>query len=63
MVKNVYSLQVLHFPETEGYKIHVTHEVANVRPYIVCCIVRNIDLEQSSNMFKRFITLQVNYNF
>ncbi|XP_071945754.1 leucine-rich repeat-containing protein 47-like isoform X1 [Antedon mediterranea] len=35
----------------------VTKHTNNIRPYIVCCIVRNVDLEGGSN-FKQFLSVQ-----
>lgn len=40
-------------------EVTATKAAAGVRPYIVCCIVRDVNLEQG-NMFKKFITAQVN---
>lgn len=39
-------------------KIVVTDEVKDVRPYIVCCILRRLDLTREES-FKKFIALQV----
>ncbi|KAK3595782.1 hypothetical protein CHS0354_025419 [Potamilus streckersoni] len=50
-------IEVLYFPSEKGLTITVTPAVLSVRPYIVCCIVRNINL-QATNTFKNFITLQ-----
>ena len=50
-------MQVLHFDE--GVTIKVTPAVSEVRPYIVCCVIRKLNFHKSNNMFKRFITLQV----
>ncbi|KAL3858083.1 hypothetical protein ACJMK2_012697 [Sinanodonta woodiana] len=50
-------IEVLYFPSDKGLTITVTPAVLSVRPYIVCCIVRNINL-QATNTFKNFITLQ-----
>lgn len=52
-------LQVLRFSEDETKVVKVQPSVLDVRPYIVCCIFRNINFSQSVNMFKHFITLQV----
>ena len=43
---------------SDNVEIVITKEILDVRPYIVCCIVRDVDLEQG-NMLKRFITAQV----
>ncbi len=45
----------------DNVQVIVSKSVASVRPYIVCCIVKDVDLEQG-NMFKRFITAQVRYS-
>ncbi|XP_062607398.1 leucine-rich repeat-containing protein 47-like isoform X1 [Saccostrea cucullata] len=52
------ALNVLHFPDKGGLVVSVTPAVLSVRPYIVCCIVRNLDFQKTSNSFKQFITLQ-----
>ncbi|KAL4223455.1 RNA binding [Mactra antiquata] len=47
---------VIPYPKDDtGIQIQVTSAVLNVRQYIVCCIVRDLDL---SLKFKEFITLQ-----
>ncbi|ELT93616.1 hypothetical protein CAPTEDRAFT_180705 [Capitella teleta] len=56
MSKNL--MHVLKFDETSGVTVAVDDNVASVRPFIVCCVVRRLDLEKSNNMFKRFIALQ-----
>lgn len=53
------AIDVLHFPDEDGLIVSVTPAVVDVRPYIVCCIVRNLDLQKTANTFKQFITLQV----
>ena len=52
-------ISILRFHSEAGLVIEVTPAVLSVRQYIVCCIVRNLDLQRSNNMFKNFITLQV----
>ena len=52
-------MKVLHFQEEEGICIQITDSVMNIRPHIVCCVVRDIDFSKSKNLFKRFIKLQV----
>lgn len=37
--------------------IVVAPGVKEVRPYLVCCVIHNLDF--SGDLFKRFITLQV----
>lgn len=49
-------ISILHFNAENGFEIKVTPAVLTVRQYIVCCIVRDLDL---SSKFKSFITLQV----
>ncbi|KAL8610847.1 hypothetical protein ACOMHN_056702 [Nucella lapillus] len=52
-------MTVLKFPANDdGLVVEVESKVAAVRPYIVCCILRNLDFHQSNNMFKNFITKQ-----
>lgn len=53
------TIQVLKFKDSSGLTIKVEKEILGVRPYIVCCIVRHLDLNKSNNMFKRFFNLQV----
>lgn len=52
------SIDVLHFPDEDGLVVSITPAVLSVRPYIVCCIVKNLDLQKTANTFKQFITLQ-----
>ena len=53
-------MTVLHFPtDDSGLTIHAKNAVTAVRPYIVCVAIRNLDMSTESNMFKRFIALQV----
>ncbi|KAK6190850.1 hypothetical protein SNE40_002626 [Patella caerulea] len=58
LAKNMIS--VLRFPleDESGVTVSVQVPVVTVRPYIVCCIVRHLNLKKSLNMFKHFITLQ-----
>ncbi|KAJ8315879.1 hypothetical protein KUTeg_006570 [Tegillarca granosa] len=51
-------IRIVHFDKTEGVSVQVTPGAASTRPYIVCCIVRDLDLKKSLNIFKHFITLQ-----
>lgn len=54
-------VQVLKFEESEGeskaLEITVSDDVKEVRPYIVCCIVKRLDLSKES-IFKKFIAMQ-----
>jgi len=52
-------MNVVHFSTDESLVVQVTPEVLAVRPYIVCCVVRNLNFSKSSNMMRRFISLQV----
>jgi len=52
-------MKIVHFSTDESLVVQVTQEVLGVRPYIVCCIVRNLNFGKSKNMMRRFITLQV----
>ncbi len=54
-------MRILKLPEENGVVVKAMDTVASVRPYIVCCVVRNLDLQKSNNLFKRFITLQVTH--
>lgn len=44
--------------EGEPFRVTVLEDVKEVRPYIVACILKNLDLTKSNNMFKNFITVQ-----
>ncbi|XP_076453331.1 leucine-rich repeat-containing protein 47-like [Babylonia areolata] len=52
------TLTVLRFPANDGLVVKVESKVAAVRQYIVCCVLHNLDFNQSNNMFKNFITKQ-----
>ena len=52
-------MKVVHFSTDESFLIQVTADVLAVRPYVVCCVVRNLNFGKSKNMMRRFITLQV----
>lgn len=54
-------MTVLRFPTADGLVVYVEPKVAAVRPYIVCCILRDLDFYQSNNMFKNFITRQAGF--
>ena len=51
-------VKVVPFPGDDGTTITVHPAVLSVRQYLVCCIVRNLDLARTGK-FKSFITLQV----
>jgi len=46
--------------EAENRKVDVTSAVlvGDVRPHILCCVVEEVDLKQTNNLFKRFIAAQ-----
>ena len=52
-------ISVLKFHTDAGVVIEIMPAVLTVRQYIVCCIIRNLDLQKTKQMFKNFITLQV----
>jgi len=52
-------MKVVHFSTDESLVVRMTQEVLGVRPYIVCCVVQNLNFGKSRNMMRRFITLQV----
>jgi len=52
-------MKVVHFSMDESFVVQATPEVMSVRPYMVCCIVRNLNFAKSKNMMRCFITLQV----
>jgi len=52
-------MKVVHFNTDESFIVQVTPEVLAIRPYIVCCVLRNLNFSTSRNMMRRFITLQV----
>lgn len=52
-------VRVLHVSEApEALTVKVTTEVKDVRPYLVCCVVRGMNLK-SGNALKRFLMAQV----
>jgi hypothetical protein len=52
-------MTVLKFPAIDGLVVKAESKVADIRPYIVCCVIRDVNFYQSNNMFKNFITKQV----
>ncbi|XP_074641705.1 leucine-rich repeat-containing protein 47-like [Tubulanus polymorphus] len=54
--KNV--MEVLHFQDDRSLNVKCSESVLEVRPYILCCVVKGLDFLKSSNMFKGFISLQ-----
>lgn len=52
-------MKIVHFNTDESFIVHVAPEILAVRPYIVCCVVRNLNFSKSRNMMRRFISLQV----
>lgn len=61
LARNIIS--VLHFAPDVGVVVKVEAKVSDVRPYVVCCVLRELNFKKSLNMFKRFITLQVNISY
>lgn len=61
LARNIIS--VLHFAPDVGVVVKVETKVSDVRPYVVCCVLRELNFKKSLNMFKRFITLQVNISY
>jgi Leucine-rich repeat (LRR) protein len=62
-----YSLiNILHFntntAEFPAKEVVYADSVASIRPYIVCCIVRNLDFKTPDNL-KKFLALQVRHGF
>ncbi|XP_033122738.1 leucine-rich repeat-containing protein 47-like isoform X1 [Anneissia japonica] len=55
--KNIKVLPLADCPTSNIIDVVVTKHTAIIRPYIVCCVVRNIDLERGSN-FKQFLAAQ-----
>jgi len=56
-------IKVLHFVAETGLTVQVTTATATVRPYIVCCIVRNVNFIKSDSMMRRFLIIQVRSSF
>lgn len=54
-------IQVLHYADSKasGLQVTISDSVADVRPYIICCVLRNLSLDKTETMFKQFIALQV----
>ena len=52
-------MKVVHFSSDETMIVQVTPDALTVRPYVVCCVVRNLNFGKSCNMMRRFIALQV----
>jgi hypothetical protein len=55
------TIKVMHCDASDSVDVKMTSNVVPVRPYIVCCIIRNLNFQKSRNMMKRFITLQVGF--
>ena len=49
---------VITIVHSEVFKVYVKATVQDVRPYIVCTIVRNLDLSDMTT-FRKFINIQV----
>jgi hypothetical protein len=54
-------IKVLHFnassEKLKSKEVQFVDSVGNERPFIICCIVRNLNLEKEGN-FKKFLTIQ-----
>jgi len=44
--------------DAEERRVEITAEALEVRPYILCCVVEDVDLGQTNNLFKRFLAAQ-----
>ena len=53
-------IKVLHLNQikTVCSEVTMTESVIDVRPFMVCCIIRHLDLETPGN-FKKFLNIQV----
>ena len=54
-------INVSHFNKENEMSVVVTPAVLKVRPYIVCCIVKNLNFKTNTTAFKKFIALQVRH--
>ena len=52
-------IKVLPFSAEKGLMVKITDNAVKVRPYMVCCIVRNINFSKSASFMKTFIKIQV----
>jgi len=58
--KKTHSIVVQPPVEDEARRVEMTAQAlaSDVRPYILCCIVEDVDLKQTNNLFKRFLAAQ-----
>lgn len=52
-------IKVLPFSAERGLMVKITDNAVKVRPYMVCCIVRNLNFSKSASFMKAFIKIQV----
>ncbi len=56
-------INILHFNHSPKNNILVSDDsIQEIRPFIVCCICRDLDLE-TPGLFKKFLSIQVILNF
>uniref|UniRef100_A0A0L8G2G3 Disease resistance R13L4/SHOC-2-like LRR domain-containing protein n=1 Tax=Octopus bimaculoides TaxID=37653 RepID=A0A0L8G2G3_OCTBM len=53
-------IHILHFPEENGVTVRITSNAVAIRPYIICCIVKDVNLKRENTLYKKFIQLQPN---
>ena len=58
IVETLDELKITHSSE-EFIKVICSPKVSDLRPYIVCCKVSDVNFNEDSNLLKKFITLQV----
>ena len=53
-------IKVLHFNQIKNVcnEVTMTESVIDLRPFMICCIIRQLDLETPGN-FKKFLNIQV----
>jgi len=44
--------------DVEERRVEITAGALEVRPYILCCVVEDVNLAQTNNLFKRFLAAQ-----
>ncbi|CAB1336402.1 unnamed protein product, partial [Coregonus sp. 'balchen'] len=56
---NLLAVKVLHMSDNPGaFTVKVANELKDVRPYLVCCVVRGMNF-RSGNALKRFLAAQI----
>lgn len=58
IIETLDELKITHSSE-EFIKVICTPKITDVRPYIVCCKVSDVNFDEDSALLKKFITLQV----